>query len=193
MKNGLDSEIVEGGENLSAGQRQLICIARALLRSPKILVLDEATASVDNETDETIQNMIRERFENCSVLTIAHRLHTIIDCDRILVLNNGYLAEYESPEELLSRPVDKTIMNLGDEDKEDKVDDDDEDINGALLKKIKNASEKYVRPGIFKALWEKHIKSHGGSSALKKVGSKNSLKSNDSKGDLNEDDDTTFA
>merc|ERR1712072_342028 len=117
-----------------------------------------------------IQGMIRDRFQHSTVLTIAHRLHTIIDSDRILVLNNGYLAEYESPEELLSRPVDTTIMNLGDEDKEDN---DDGNTDGALLEKIKNASKKYVRPGIFKALWEKHIKSHGGSSALKKVGSKN--------------------
>lgn len=101
LPNKLMEEVAEGGDNFSAGQRQLICIGRAILRHPKILVLDEATASIDNETDAMIQSMVRQQFQNATVLTIAHRLHTIIDSDRILVLDSGLLAEYDKPEELL--------------------------------------------------------------------------------------------
>ena len=98
----LSEEVAEGGDNFSTGQRQLICIARALLRTPKILVLDEATASIDNETDNMIQAMVRVNFKECTVLTIAHRLNTIIDSDRIMVMDAGLLAEIGSPVELLA-------------------------------------------------------------------------------------------
>ncbi|RWS30840.1 multidrug resistance-associated protein 1-like protein [Leptotrombidium deliense] len=98
---GLSYEISEGGENLSVGQRQLVCLARALLRKSKILVLDEATAAVDYETDELIQATIRKEFENSSVVTIAHRLNTIMDYDRLIIVDNGSIIEFDSPKNLL--------------------------------------------------------------------------------------------
>lgn len=98
----LAEPVAEGGENFSVGQRQLICIARALLRKPRVLVLDEATASIDNETDAVLQSMIREEFREVTVLTIAHRLHTIIDSDRVLVLDDGHVREYDTPKSLLA-------------------------------------------------------------------------------------------
>ncbi|KAM6957261.1 multidrug resistance-associated protein 1 [Aplochiton taeniatus] len=99
----LDHECSEGGENLSLGQRQLVCLARALLRKTKILVLDEATAAVDLETDNLIQSTIRTQFEDCTVLTIAHRLNTIMDYTRVLVLDRGEMAEFDCPSKLLAK------------------------------------------------------------------------------------------
>ncbi|XP_069876376.1 multidrug resistance-associated protein 1 isoform X1 [Dipodomys merriami] len=97
----LEHECAEGGENLSVGQRQLVCLARALLRKTKILVLDEATAAVDLETDDLIQSTIRTQFHDCTVLTIAHRLNTIMDYTRVIVLDKGEICECGSPSQLL--------------------------------------------------------------------------------------------
>ncbi|XP_062096642.1 ABC transporter C family member 12-like isoform X2 [Humulus lupulus] len=99
---GLEAKVLEGGENFSVGQRQLLSLARVLLRRSKILVLDEATSAVDVETDALIQKTIREEFKSCTMLIVAHRLNTIIDSDRILVLDAGQVLEYNSPEALLS-------------------------------------------------------------------------------------------
>ena len=104
MKAGLDSMVTEGGLSLSAGQRQLMCLSRALLRNTKILLLDEATASVDSDTDEMVQRTIRQEFAHATRLVIAHRLDTIIDCSRVLVLQAGNIEEFASPHELLQNP-----------------------------------------------------------------------------------------
>uniref|UniRef100_A0A3P9DJU6 Multidrug resistance-associated protein 4-like n=1 Tax=Maylandia zebra TaxID=106582 RepID=A0A3P9DJU6_9CICH len=97
----LETVLAESGSNFSMGQRQLLCLARAVLRKNRILIIDEATANVDPRTDELIQKTIREKFRDCTVLTIAHRLNTIIDSDRILVLDSGTIQELDCPFTLL--------------------------------------------------------------------------------------------
>ncbi|KAL5020060.1 hypothetical protein ScPMuIL_002952 [Solemya velum] len=97
----LDYECGEGGHNLSVGERQLVCLARALLHKTKILILDEATAAVDMETDDLIQQTIRREFSDCTILTIAHRLKTVMDYDRVMVLDKGMIVEFASPATLL--------------------------------------------------------------------------------------------
>lgn len=100
----LDAEVAEGGSNFSTGQRQLVCMARALLRSSRILLLDEATASTDLETDELITQTIRNEFSESTLLVIAHRLRTIVDFDKVMVLDKGELLEFDSPANLIQDP-----------------------------------------------------------------------------------------
>ncbi|KAK9886053.1 hypothetical protein WA026_014836 [Henosepilachna vigintioctopunctata] len=101
--NGLSNSVSESGENVSIGQRQLICLARALLRKTKLFILDEATAAVDLETDELIQKTIRAQFHDCTILTIAHRLNTVMDYDKIIVLDEGCIREFGTPQDLIGQ------------------------------------------------------------------------------------------
>ena len=102
LDNELYHEMVEGGKNFSVGERQLICLARALLQGNKIIVMDEATANVDFKTDHMIQDTIRDTFKHSTVLTIAHRMSTIMDCDRMLVLHEGRVVKMDEPAVLLA-------------------------------------------------------------------------------------------
>ncbi|KAL7549818.1 hypothetical protein ACHAWF_013061 [Thalassiosira exigua] len=97
----LEGVVAEGGKNLSAGEKQLLCLARAMLANPRLLILDEATSAVDGTTDDFVQQMLRSQFPDTTLLTIAHRLNTIIDYDVIIVMDKGRVAEFGSPRELL--------------------------------------------------------------------------------------------
>jgi len=101
QESGLDTEIKEGGENLSAGEKQLLCISRAILAKAKIILIDEATSNIDPKTEQTILDTIRNSFEDCTVITVAHRLKTIINSDRILMMGDGKVLEFDNPQTLI--------------------------------------------------------------------------------------------
>ncbi|KAK7259335.1 hypothetical protein RIF29_24939 [Crotalaria pallida] len=100
----LDSSVVDNGENWSVGQRQLLCLGRVMLKRSRLLFMDEATASVDSQTDGVIQKIIREDFAACTIISIAHRIPTVMDCDRVLVVDAGWAKEFDKPSDLLQRP-----------------------------------------------------------------------------------------
>ncbi|KAL7740941.1 hypothetical protein ACLKA6_014096 [Drosophila palustris] len=112
LPSGLQSKITEGGTNFSVGQRQLVCLARAILRENRVLVMDEATANVDPQTDGLIQTTIRNKFKDCTVLTIAHRLHTIMDSDKVLVMDAGRVVEFGTPYELLTSAESRVFHDM---------------------------------------------------------------------------------
>jgi ATP-binding cassette subfamily C (CFTR/MRP) protein 1 len=100
----LDASVVDNGENWSVGQRQLLCLGRVMLKRSRILFMDEATASVDSQTDAVIQKIIREDFAACTIISIAHRIPTVMDCDRVLVIDAGLAKEFDRPANLIERP-----------------------------------------------------------------------------------------
>lgn len=106
----LDDVVTENGANFSVGQRQLLCIARALVGRSRVILMDEATAAVDVETDALIQQTIRQECRNATVLTIAHRLNTILDSDKVLVLEQGEVAEYDAPSALLAKGAEQSLF-----------------------------------------------------------------------------------
>ncbi|ELP86981.1 multidrug resistance-associated protein, putative [Entamoeba invadens IP1] len=105
----LDDAVIDGGDNFSLGEKQLICIARALLKGSKILIMDEATANIDIQTDKVIQEMVRKNFDNVTVVTVAHRLQTIMDANKVFVFDKGRLAENGQPLSLIK--TESSIFN----------------------------------------------------------------------------------
>ena len=99
---GLLQDIENGGQNLSSGEKQLICICRAILRKSKVVILDEATANIDILTEQKLQDLIQKEFKESTMITIAHRLNTIIQSDRVMVLSYGEIIEYDKPQTLMA-------------------------------------------------------------------------------------------
>ena len=99
----MDKMIEQNGNNLSVGEKQLVCIARAIIRKSKIIIMDEATANIDIKTEVKIQNALKYVFENSTVITVAHRIKTIINYDRILVMDNGEVVGFDKPDVLLNK------------------------------------------------------------------------------------------
>lgn len=120
-RKGLETEIAENGENLSAGERQLVSIARAILKPTRIVLIDEATANIDVRTESIIYKAMNESFKSSTVITIAHRLNTVINSDRILVLEGGMLKEYDNPQELLKNPNSFFAQLYNESQKENKM------------------------------------------------------------------------
>jgi len=100
-ENGLDTAIKDNGENLSAGEKQLLCIGRAILAQSKIILIDEATSNIDPKTEQTILDTINNSFKDCTVITVAHRLKTIINSDRVMVMGEGQLLEFDKTNSLI--------------------------------------------------------------------------------------------
>jgi len=136
LENKLESEVRTNGENFSVGQRQLLCLARAMIRDSHILIMDEATASVDIETDAIIQKALRTKFSNVTVLTIAHRLNTIIDYDKILVLSKGEVLEYDTPKNLLFETSETGELVPCTSTEFSKLVDETGPVNAALLRQL---------------------------------------------------------
>ncbi|OUM67331.1 hypothetical protein PIROE2DRAFT_40147 [Piromyces sp. E2] len=139
----LEAEVRTNGENFSVGQRQLLCLARAMIRDSSILVMDEATASVDIETDAIIQQALRTKFDHVTVLTIAHRLNTIIDYDKILVLQKGEVLEYDTPKNLLFEMNEAGELVPRTSTEFSKLVDETGPVNAAMLRQ--SALDKYCR------------------------------------------------
>ena len=100
---GLEMQIDSDGKNFSLGERQLICFARAILRPTRLVLLDEPTASIDLKTEEVIQSAIERHFKDSTMITVAHRVQTVLECDRIMVLSNGAIIDFDTPEALMKR------------------------------------------------------------------------------------------
>jgi len=118
-KDGLNQQISEGGSNLSSGEKQLICICRAILRSSKVVILDEATANIDVVTEQKIQQLIQSEFQGSTMITIAHRLNTIIQSDKVMVLSYGEIVEYDQPATLMNDPASEFSSLLREIEKEE--------------------------------------------------------------------------